>query len=265
MLVPMPMVRAGLTLAVLATVAATARAQDDDALKGPLKRMQGTWSCQLVDGPEGTMTITGDKVVVKLPGMDSASTITIDRKAMPWHADFKITEGDDDIKGQTALGILKREGKGFVIAAAAPGMDRPTDFEPIADEVFVFKLLEKQGDNDDETAAKKDMKALQGAWTSPLGEGEAKWVIDGDKLALTTPRRDYKVTFTLDPDAKPHPSIDFKVEDGPEEARGKTLLGIYKIEDGAVTICIDGGGDTRPTEFSTEPGQRFSFDLKKSD
>jgi uncharacterized protein (TIGR03067 family) len=253
-------VRAGLMLAVLAVVTAPVLAQEDDALKGPLKRLQGTWDCQLVDGPEGTISFEGDKVVLKLPEMESASTITIDRKAEPWHADFKIIEGDDDIKGKTALGILKREGKGFVLAAAHPGNDRPTDFEPIADEVFVIKMTARHGEKD----AKNDQKALQGTWTSALGDGEAKWVIKGDKLSLTTPRRDYKVTFTLDPEAKPHPAIDLKVEEGPEDAKGKTLLGIYSIEDGAVTICIDGGADARPTEFSTEPGQRFKFDLAKS-
>ena len=44
-------------------------------------------------------------------------------------------------------------------------------------------------------------------------------------------------------------TIDFTPEDGP--AKGKTLLGIYKVDGDKLTICFGAAGKDRPKEFKT--------------
>jgi uncharacterized protein (TIGR03067 family) len=45
-------------------------------------------------------------------------------------------------------------------------------------------------------------------------------------------------------------TIDFTPGDGP--SKGKTLLGIYKVEGDKLTICFGAAGKDRPKEFKTE-------------
>jgi len=44
-------------------------------------------------------------------------------------------------------------------------------------------------------------------------------------------------------------TIDFTPEDGP--AKGKTLLGIYKVDGDNLTLCFTGTGGERPKEFKS--------------
>lgn len=106
--------------------------------------------------------------------------------------------------------------------------------------------------------AKKEMEKLEGAWVATSwkrGDGE----IGKDKVAteLTIAKDVYefpkginriskKGTFKIEP-AKG--TIDFTPEDGP--AKGKTLLGIYKIEGDVLTLCFSAAGRERPKEFKT--------------
>ena len=98
--------------------------------------------------------------------------------------------------------------------------------------------------------AEGDLKKLQGKWTTPAGEGgKVTYTFTGKTLKVEAPSRTYRMTVTLDPSAKPEKSIDFKIDEGPEDAKGKTSRGIYKLEgDDKVTWCFRPQGE-RPTAY----------------
>ncbi|MBI1790850.1 MAG: TIGR03067 domain-containing protein [Acidobacteria bacterium] len=55
----------------------------------------------------------------------------------------------------------------------------------------------------------------------------------------------------IDPDKNPM-TIDMAYTEG--DPKGRTALGIYKIEDDVLTICRAAPGKARPSEFSSQPG-----------
>ena len=44
-------------------------------------------------------------------------------------------------------------------------------------------------------------------------------------------------------------TIDFTPDDGP--AKGKTLVGLYKVDGNVLTLCFTGAGGARPKEFKS--------------
>ena len=108
-----------------------------------------------------------------------------------------------------------------------------------------------------------DLKTIQGEWTVPSASGgEVSYTFKGSSLAIEAPSRSYKMTIKLDPKAKPEKAIDFHIDDGPDDAKGKDSVGIYKIEaDGNLTICFRAEGD-RPTKFEQIGFEQFVTKLK---
>ena len=106
---------------------------------------------------------------------------------------------------------------------------------------------------------KDDSQLVQGAWDwEPAAkQSEAKpqvllerVVIRGAKLTFHYKFDDKRFTseteFKLDPKASPR-EIDFAPTEGAN--KGRTYLGLYKIEDGKLWICYRGPGSTRPKNF----------------
>jgi len=58
-------------------------------------------------------------------------------------------------------------------------------------------------------------------------------------------------TFRLDDSATPR-QIDMTEEDGPNQ--GQVVQGIYKIEEGLLSICVAGAGKPRPLTFAAPAG-----------
>src|SRR5690349_16826541 len=76
-----------------------------------------------------------------------------------------------------------------------------------------------------------DLKKLEGKWTADSGNGgKVTYSFKGTKLKVETPTREYEMTVTLDATAKPEKAIDFKIDEGPDDAKGKTCKGIYKFD-----------------------------------
>ncbi|QDV35241.1 sigma-70 family RNA polymerase sigma factor [Tautonia plasticadhaerens] len=110
-----------------------------------------------------------------------------------------------------------------------------------------------------------DLKAIRGTWAvasveSQGGESpdadqvkKGRWIFDAKKLSVETAGEARKSSFTLDPDASPK-AIDLVPLGGPENEKGKTFLGIYKIEGDSLTICMAAPGAVRPDRFATEQG-----------
>jgi uncharacterized protein (TIGR03067 family) len=95
-----------------------------------------------------------------------------------------------------------------------------------------------------------DLKKLEGKWTAPSGQAGDKvtYSFKGNKLKIETPSRSYEMTVTLDAAAKPEKSIDFKIDEGPDDAKGKTCKGIYKFAGDKFIFCFRPEGD-RPEKY----------------
>ena len=116
----------------------------------------------------------------------------------------------------------------------------------------------------DEKSEAELFKPLQGTWASS-GEGiEATWTFEGDKIKANVAGMEYTCKGKIDKDAKPHPTIDLTIVDGPEEAKGKTSKGIYKLEGEKLTICVTvPGKEDRPKDFAQVDDEAYLFALKK--
>jgi uncharacterized protein (TIGR03067 family) len=95
-----------------------------------------------------------------------------------------------------------------------------------------------------------DLKKLEGKWTAPSGEGgKVSYSFKGKKLKIEAPSRTYEMTVTLDATAKPDKTIDFKIDEAPDDAKGKTSKGIYKFDGKDKFIfCFRPEGD-RPDKY----------------
>jgi uncharacterized protein (TIGR03067 family) len=79
-------------------------------------------------------------------------------------------------------------------------------------------------------------------------EGNTKALNDGKVFIASTTK--------IDPTDNPA-TIDITFSSG--EVKGGTALGIYKIEDGVLTICRADPGQARPAVFSSDPGNGWTL------
>jgi uncharacterized protein (TIGR03067 family) len=113
---------------------------------------------------------------------------------------------------------------------------------------------------------KDDKDKLQGTWLIQSVEAAGDRVpkedienirltIEGDKYTETRDKAvEEKGTLKLDPTKSPK-TIDFAIKEGMSE--GETQLGIYKLDDDTLTLCLaDPGDKERPKEFATKAGSR---------
>ena len=116
----------------------------------------------------------------------------------------------------------------------------------------------------DDVPIEGDLKTIQGEWTVPSGGGgDVVYTFKGKTLSIVAPTREYKMTVKLDPKAKPDKSIDFQIDEGPEDAKGKTSKGIYQVEgEDTLTLCFSGEGD-RPTKFEQIGFEQILTKLKR--
>jgi uncharacterized protein (TIGR03067 family) len=116
---------------------------------------------------------------------------------------------------------------------------------------------------DDKEKVEGDLKKIQGKWSVPAGNGEkVTYTFDGKKLKVVAPSRTYEMIVTLDPEAKPEKTIDFKIAEGPDDAKGNTSKGIYKFDGEKFVFCFAPQGD-RPTKFEMEGYEKIIVSLAK--
>lgn len=115
-----------------------------------------------------------------------------------------------------------------------------------------------------EDKAGPDLKKLEGKWKTPAGDGgTVTYSFKGKKLKVETPSRSYEMTVTLDSTAKPDKTIDFKIDEGPEDAKGKTSKGIYKFDgDNKFIFCFCPMGD-RPTKYEQNGYEQIVTELTR--
>lgn len=127
--------------------------------------------------------------------------------------------------------------------------------------VFAVTVSPAFGDDDKPLAA--DLKAMQGEWVSKDETGESTWTFKGDKVTLKTPSRAYELIAKVDADAKPVKSVDLTATDASPDAKGASVMGIYKIDGETLSICFNGPEGQRPTEFKNDFPASLLFELKK--
>jgi uncharacterized protein (TIGR03067 family) len=123
--------------------------------------------------------------------------------------------------------------------------------------------------------AKKAQESLQGKWKLVAGEmggmkmpegalENGSWVIKDNHYTFRAAEQTEKGTIKLDPGKKPA-AIDLEITEGGD--KGKTQVGIYKLEGDKLTVCVARAGDKeRPTEFKTKEGTEqlmFTFQRDK--
>jgi uncharacterized protein (TIGR03067 family) len=126
-----------LALALGIALFGAAAADDKEAAKKDLDKLQGTWTFVSVeqDGqalPQGdpgpTITFQGDKFTVKAGDqVVQAGTQTLDAGKTPKTVDAKVTEGEG--KGTTMLGIYELDGDTLKACFDTQGKKRPTEFK----------------------------------------------------------------------------------------------------------------------------------------
>jgi uncharacterized protein (TIGR03067 family) len=140
-------IKAAVLLLSLALLAGTSPgvAGDDASVSAAVKAVQGTWTTPESAEIEAKWVFKGEVLEATVNGTEYVGKIKLDDKAKP-HAtlDIVLTEGPEDVKGKTAKAIYKLDGEKLVVAVGHPGMNRPKDFEPAPDEVYLFELKKKK-------------------------------------------------------------------------------------------------------------------------
>jgi uncharacterized protein (TIGR03067 family) len=116
----------------------------------------------------------------------------------------------------------------------------------------------------DDGAVQKNLKHLEGEWTYWDENGrEVTYKFKGDKLDIRAPNRSYRMTIKLNPAANPEKTIDFRIDEGPEDAKGKSSKGIYKFEGEDIFVfCMRPEGD-RPTKYERSGYKQILSTLRR--
>ena len=113
-------------------------------------------------------------------------------------------------------------------------------------------LLAANKPSSDESV-KNELSKMEGTWIAVSAERDGekrskddikdlKFVVKGDKWAITLEGQEYQGTLKIDPTKDPKES-DSIMEDG------QTVKAIYKVDDKHLTLCWRGPGEDRPKEF----------------
>ncbi len=134
--------------------------------------------------------------------------------------------------------------------------------------IAALVLVAAAGARDD----KKEMAKLEGEWTMVSGEASGmsmpremvktgkRVARDGETTISFGGRLYFKAKFRIDPSKKPK-TIDYTMTEGP--TKGKTHLGIYKLDGDTVTFCFAAPDKERPTDFTAKEGSKRTLSVWK--
>jgi uncharacterized protein (TIGR03067 family) len=188
--------------------------------------------------------------------------IKIDSTKTPKHYDVVLNAGSN--KSTTLLGIYELADDELKICLPLRTKDRPSSFASNAGSGCIIHVFKRQARNVGETLLDLGRKELQATWqaatyaldgTAVPADNLTKVQLVFDAQGKTQALNDGKVFLAsqtkIDPAAVPM-TMDISFTEGAD--KGKTSLGIYKIERDLLTICRAAPGKARPTGFSSEPG-----------
>ena len=266
-----------------------------DKGKDDKEAIQGTWQLsglemggkEAPDNDEikkmksGKWVVTADKITIAVPGQDEHNvSYKLDPTKKPKEIDLTPLDGPENEKDKVVPGVYSLEGDVLKLCFPVPSAQqtRPGEVGTKAGGDARLITLKRQApvkDKPKEDEARDD-KVLQGAWVlvgrqfeadtktkDELAKDQMKMVVKGDKGTFTS-RGDFvgvEDTIKLDPTASPK-AIDRTITSG--EEKGKTYLGIYKLEGDALTFCW-GSPTTRPTEFAAKIGSDWVLTVYERD
>jgi uncharacterized protein (TIGR03067 family) len=257
---------------------------NQDAAKKDLARLEGVWSFARVevdgtkqpDVPFAThkmmITKAGEYAIVQGPRV-TRGTIKLDPAHTPKHYDVTISTGPK--RNTTVLGIYELSDDTWKVCLPFGGNERPAALASAPGSGLLFFTFKREKQELKEAMIQAARLELAGTWQAAsyaLDGNKApdadlktiKLVIDAD--GKTTALQDGKMfiasTTTIDPAVKP-PAIDIAYTAG--DAKGRTSLGIYKIEDDVLTICRAAPDKPRPTAFDSQPGSGHTLMSYKRD
>ena len=116
----------------------------------------------------------------------------------------------------------------------------------------------------DDAAIPERPEEAGGRGPSPRATGQrGRLHIQGEARGHGTQSRSYKMTIKLDPAAMPDKTIDFQIDEGPDDAKGKTSKGIYKFDgDDKFIFCMRPIGE-RPDKFEMVGFEQILSELKR--
>jgi uncharacterized protein (TIGR03067 family) len=248
--------------------------QDDkNAATKEVSRFEGVWRFALVEvegvkqaeAPFETnkIIIRGDGAYVVVQGQRiTRGQFKVDPTKTPKHFDVTITDGP--AKGRRFSAIYELEGDTYRFCGSLRSKDRPSALESEPGSGTILQVLKREKQTVDEALTALARQELAGTWQalSSIVDGKKATVDDTNASTLsfeapdkTTVIRNSMIvlgaTTKIDGAAKPM-TIDLTWTIGENE--GQEALGIFRIEDGLLTICLGAAGKVRPREFSCEPG-----------
>lgn len=262
-----------IALALVAISPSDDPARNLDALKNEYARFEGVWSLDLVEvegvkQPPASFETTkviilkdGNFVVAQGPRI-THGVFKLDITKNPKHYDQTATAGP--AKRRTFSCIYELGDDSYRLCGSFRGGERPAAFGSTPGSGLIYQVLKREKQSVKDALVEVGRRELAGTWqaVSYALDGKAasaddmkkvKLVIDaegktsaynGDQLFIAS-------TTEIDPSQVPM-TMDISYTEGAN--RGKTALGIYKIEDDLLTICRSGPGQARPTQFASDAG-----------
>jgi uncharacterized protein (TIGR03067 family) len=270
-------IAASLLLTLMFAYRSSAPAADAQAVKDEQARLEGAWAFAVVKVSGKEQPLVGQQpdrliflkdgrfTVVQRPGI-THGTYKVDPAHKPKLYDVHIATGR--FQGVDVPGIYEIDGDTLTMCLPLGGSTRPTALETKPGDGLLFEVFKRQHENVKDVLIAAGRRELTGTWQSTSYALDGKKASDDDmkKIQLvfdaegnTKALNDGKLFLAsstkIDPTANPA-SIDITFTGG--EGKG-TALGIYKVEDGVLTICRSAPGKPRPTEFASEPGSGLTL------
>ncbi len=247
-----------------------------DAKEAAIKehaRFEGVWRFAVVE-VEGTrqpeapfatnkIIIRGDGSYIVVQGKRiTRGQFKVDPTKTPKHFDVTITDGP--AKGRTFSAIYELNDDTYKFCAFLRGKDRPSALTSEPGGGTMLQVLKREKQTVKEALLEVCRQELTGTWqvVSSVLDGkkasddetvQSKFSFDalGDASVLRQGTVHGAATTKIEPTVQPM-TIDLTWKNG--DRTGQKALGIYKIEDERLIICLAEPGEPRPKDFSADHG-----------
>lgn len=262
-----------------------------------INKLQGTWNIASLElegakQPDGAfhgaqITIKNDSFVTLSMGSTYKGTFTLNSAATPKTIDMHFSEGPE--KDNTSLGIYEIDGDSWRLCLTMTSKSRPKSFTTSpgsghaletlvrTDSSSAAKTARGKGEADTAKVILADIEfapvpELQGEWKMVSGTRDgypleammvnsAKRVVNGSETIVSFGGQMFlRANVKVDKTKSPF-EIDYHNIAG--MGAGKIQYGIYKLEDGLLSLIYASPGAARPKSFDTKQGDGLTYTIWK--